>query len=178
MMVKLILYKLLREWRIKRNPIGYARSIGVQIGQNCKLVGLTGGTFGTEPYLVSLGDHVELSYEVRCVTHDGAVWVARSVEPDLDVIGTIEIGSNVFVGAKSVLLPGTKIGNDCVIGAGSVVRGTIPAASVAAGNPCRVIRSTHDYIERCIARGVRTHGLNPKEKKEFLLDHFGMKLDD
>lgn len=52
----------------------------------------------------------------------------------------ITVGSNVWFGAGVLVCPGVSIGDDCVIGAGSVVTRDIPAGSVAAGNPCRVIR--------------------------------------
>ncbi|MBQ4511494.1 MAG: sugar O-acetyltransferase [Anaerolineaceae bacterium] len=53
----------------------------------------------------------------------------------------ITIGDNVWIGANSVVLPGVTIGSNTVIGAGSVVNRSIPEWSVAAGNPCRVIRT-------------------------------------
>ena len=52
----------------------------------------------------------------------------------------VHIGENVWVGAGAVILPGVSIGNDSVIGAGSVVTKDIPANVVAVGNPCRVLR--------------------------------------
>lgn len=52
----------------------------------------------------------------------------------------VEIGDNVFVGMGVRILKGSTIGSDAVIGAGSVVTGTIPAGVVAAGNPARVVR--------------------------------------
>ncbi|GHT24693.1 hypothetical protein AGMMS4957_18180 [Bacteroidia bacterium] len=53
----------------------------------------------------------------------------------------VKIGNNVFIGVNSIILKGTTIGNNSVIGAGSVVSGTIPANVIAAGNPCKVIKS-------------------------------------
>ena len=53
----------------------------------------------------------------------------------------VTIGDNVWIGGSSVICPGVHIGNNCVIGAGSVVTKDIPDWSVAAGNPCRVIRT-------------------------------------
>lgn len=53
----------------------------------------------------------------------------------------VKIGNNVWVGGNSVITPGVTIGDNVVIGAGSVVTKDIPANVVAAGNPCRVIRS-------------------------------------
>lgn len=53
---------------------------------------------------------------------------------------SITIGSNVWIGANSVILPGVRIGDNAVIGAGSVVTRDIPANVVAVGSPCRVLR--------------------------------------
>lgn len=52
----------------------------------------------------------------------------------------VTIGDNVWIGGNSVICPGVHIGDNCVIGAGSVVTKDIPEWSIAAGNPCRVIR--------------------------------------
>lgn len=52
----------------------------------------------------------------------------------------ITIGNDVWIGGGTIILPGVTIGNNCVIGAGSLVNKSIPANSVAAGNPCRIIR--------------------------------------
>ncbi len=58
----------------------------------------------------------------------------------LEFARAISVGDNVWFGAQVTVLPGVTIGNNCVIGAGSVVTHDIPAWSVAVGNPCRVIR--------------------------------------
>lgn len=56
----------------------------------------------------------------------------------------ITIGDNVWIGGNTVICPGVYIGDNVVIGAGSVVTRDIPSWSVAAGNPCRVIRQITD----------------------------------
>ncbi len=56
----------------------------------------------------------------------------------------ITIGDNVWIGGNTVICPGVHIGDNVVIGAGSVVTRDIPSWSVAAGNPCRVIRQITD----------------------------------
>ncbi|MEG1702811.1 MAG: sugar O-acetyltransferase [Erysipelotrichaceae bacterium] len=55
----------------------------------------------------------------------------------------ITIGNHVWIGGGSILLPGVSIGDNCVIGAGSVVTHNIPANSIAYGNPCRIIRENN-----------------------------------
>lgn len=62
----------------------------------------------------------------------------------------IQIGSDVWVGAGALILPGVRIGSKTVIGAGSVVTRDIPDEVFAAGNPCRVIRpiSAADLSQR------------------------------
>ena len=57
---------------------------------------------------------------------------------------SITIGDNVWIGGSCCVLPGVKIGNNVVIGAGSVVTKDIPDNVCAAGNPCRVIREITD----------------------------------
>jgi len=52
----------------------------------------------------------------------------------------VRIGNNVFVGASTIILKGSEIGDDSIIGAGSVVSGRVPRGVIAAGNPCRVLR--------------------------------------
>lgn len=54
--------------------------------------------------------------------------------------GSIIIGDHVWIGANTIILPGIEIGADCVIGAGSVVTKNIPANSIAAGNPAKIIK--------------------------------------
>lgn len=66
----------------------------------------------------------------------------------------ITIGDNVWIGGSSVICPGVTIGDNCVIGAGSVVTRDIPAWSVAAGNPCRVLRRITEQDRELYYRGV------------------------
>jgi maltose O-acetyltransferase len=63
---------------------------------------------------------------------------ARTAGPEL--ARPIYIGSRVWIGGGAIVLPGVEIGDDTVVGAGSVVNKSLPAGVLAAGNPCRVIR--------------------------------------
>ena len=60
----------------------------------------------------------------------------------------VTIGDNVWIGGNVVICPGVTIGSNCVIGAGSVVTKDIPDWTVAAGNPCRVIRPITEADKR------------------------------
>ena len=57
----------------------------------------------------------------------------------------MHIGKNCWIGAGAILLPGVTVGDNTVIGAGSVVTKDLPAGVVAVGNPCRVLREISDY---------------------------------
>jgi serine acetyltransferase len=132
--------------RIARDPVAWARSRGVTVGEDAILSGLTRGTFGSEPELVTIGDHVGVGAGVGFVTHDGCVRIFEGRYPNMEVLGPITIGNNVVVGVNAVLLPDTNIGDDSVVGAGAVVRGTFPPGSVIAGVPARVIGTTEGYL--------------------------------
>lgn len=136
---------------MRRDPVAYVRSLGVAVGERCRFVDVGSLRFGSEPHLVTLGDHVELSSEVRILTHDGGVWVFRDEHPAIDHLRPVVIESNVFVGARATILPGVTIARDSVVAAGSVVTKDVPRGSVVGGNPARIIRTTEDYRERVLA---------------------------
>lgn len=153
------------------SPVRYARLIGVRVGSNCKLIH---PNFGTEPYLIEIGDHVELTNNVTFVTHDGGVWVFRDEYPEIDIFGPIVIKDNVFVGLGSIILPNVTIGNNCVIGAGSVVTTSIPDNSVAAGVPAKVLKNIDSYLESSLAKTLNCK--NNPAKKRFLVEHFKKEM--
>lgn len=66
---------------------------------------------------------------------------------------SVTIGNNVWIGGNTVILPGVQIGDNVVIGAGSVVTRDIPANTIAAGNPCRVLREITEADRRTYYRG-------------------------
>lgn len=150
--------------------IDYVRGLGVTFGADCRFVRPSSAMFGSEPYLVSLGDHVSVGEGVRFITHDGGVWVLRDRHPQLDVIAPIRVGNNVFVGSGAVLLPGVEVGDNCVIGAGSIVTKDVPEGSIVAGVPAKVVSTLVQYETRAIAKGIATKGLSPEAKKLAVLE--------
>ena len=93
-----------------------------------------------DPAPIRIGAQTQLGPCVQLYTADhpreASVRVAgpESAKP-------ITIGRRVWIGGGAIVLPGVTIGDDTTIGAGSVVTGDIPSGVVAAGNPCKVIRS-------------------------------------
>lgn len=146
------------------DPIRHARMLGVVLGDGCRLIDVD---FGSEPWLVRLGDHVSAS-DCHFITHDGGVWVFRSLVPDIDVVAPIFVGNNVFIGLGAIILPGVQIGNNVVIGAGSVVTANVPDNSVVAGVPARRLSDIETYRRKSLARAVFTHSMDEKTKREFL----------
>ncbi len=166
-----ILKKLLDIYKRKSlSCIDYLRWRGVKIGENCNIHSYD---FGSEPYLIELGDHVQITRDVLFFTHGGG-WVLREEYPDFDTFGKIKIGNNVYIGSRSIILPGVTIGNNVVIGAGSIVTKSIPNDTIAAGNPARVIGDFHSYKKKLL-----DHNFNCKkscDKKAVILSPKNSRL--
>jgi acetyltransferase-like isoleucine patch superfamily enzyme len=95
---------------------------------------------------LEIGNRVSISSGVHIYTHDSTDYRMFNLPKDV-IKGThikrapVRIGSNVQIGANSVILPGVTIGDNVIIGALSLVNKDIPSNSVAAGTPCKVIKS-------------------------------------
>ena len=101
---------------------------------------------------IFIGNNVEVASGVRFVVHDAIHGVFNNIPGNKDNyrehIGRIDIGSNVFIGADSIILSPVKIGDNVVIAAGAVVNKDIPSGSVAAGVPAKVIGSFDDLRKK------------------------------
>ena len=123
-------------WRFLVSPIDYARHIGVFVGENSFIATRK---WSSEPYLITIGNNVQITSGVAIHTHGGGNSV-RSRIPDFDVFGKVQIEDWAYIGAYSQIMPGVTIGDNVVIGAGSIVTKDIPSNMIAYGNPCRIIR--------------------------------------
>jgi acetyltransferase-like isoleucine patch superfamily enzyme len=107
------------------------------IGKN---VGIFENTIINPSDTVKIGDNVGIGAEVMIWTHGAWLDITKGFPSDF---GPVEIGNNVWLPARSIVLPNVSIGDDCVIGINSIVNKDIPSGSLAAGSPCKVIKYNH-----------------------------------
>ena len=150
----------------------YLRKKGVKIGKNCKVHTVS---FSTEPYLVEIGDNARITSGTEFITHDGGVTIFHG-EIGGGVFGRIKIGKDVFIGTNCIILYNTTIGDNCIVGAGSVVRGQFPDGSVIVGNPAKVIMRTS--VQKLLYRQstglVKTDNVPVEECRRLIKSHFGI----
>lgn len=142
-----------------------------------ELLGKSDGAFINPPFYCDYGSHIEVGKNFfanyNCTIIDVAkvkigdncmlapnvaIYTAgHPVHPQTRISAyeygkAIMIGDNVWIGGNTVVCPGVKIGSNTVIGAGSVVTRDIPDWCVAAGNPCRVIRTITESDKKRLFR--------------------------
>ena len=93
--------------------------------------------------IISIGDNVTITNST-VLAHDGSTKKPFGYSK----IGGVTIGNNSFIGYGSIILPGTIIEDNCIIGAGSVVRGHIPSDSLVIGNPAQIVGSASEFLEK------------------------------
>lgn len=102
-----------------------------------------------DPYLTSLGNNVWLTSGCQLLCHDASVIMLNILHGrHYDRVAPIVIGDNVFLGNNVIVLPGVTIGSNVVVGAGAVVTKAIPADTVWAGNPARLICPLENYVRK------------------------------
>ncbi len=143
------------------------RRMGVRLGEGCRIYT---SNFGSEPWLIRIGDRVCVSNDVAFVNH-GLTWPFQEKHTSLTAFGTIVIEDNCQIGLGAILLPGVRIGPNSIVGAGSVVSKDIPPDAVAAGNPARVVRPIGEYEKKCIEAHIDIP-LDRNEARRVLEKHF------
>jgi maltose O-acetyltransferase len=144
-----LLLRRLRSWRgsfTKRKREHYLRGLvsqGLELGANVRI---TEDIFldPSHCFLISIGNNVTFAPNVRLIAHDA------STKQFLDFtrIGRVRILDDCFIGDSVIVLPGVTIGPRSIVGAGSVVARDIPADSVAAGHPARVICTVEEFLAK------------------------------
>ncbi len=162
------------KWNILRaigGNILAARAQGVTIGKDCRIYTRQ---FGGEPWLVTIGDHVDVSTNVEFVTHDGTGWLISDERGRRHHYAPITIGNNVYIAANTCILPGVTIGSNVIIGAGSLVNQSIPDNCVVMGSPARYRMSFEDFKQYALtyhASDADMVGKTRRERIDSIVDH-------
>ena len=159
-----------------RRRVEYIRKQGGGVGTNTKI--LSGvNCFGSEPYLVEVGNNCLISSNVSFVTHDGSMNVLNNLglfEKSMDKMRPIKVGDNCFIGTRVIVMPGVKIGDNCIVGAGSIVTKDVPDGMCVAGVPAKPICTIYEYAEKNKPYFYPTAGLDYESKKRYLLDNIDL----
>lgn len=124
-------------------PTSYYTKRGMVVGKNFNRQSNT--KFDpSHCWLISIGENVTVANGVIVLAHDDSL----RVHLEYGYVGSVSIGDNVFIGARSVILPGVTIGANSIVGAGSIVTKSVEPGTIVAGNPARTIGETKDYIIR------------------------------
>ena len=169
--------KLRRIYKVfyaKLKPLRYMEKVGINFPRGgVHLYGKV--AWGSEPWIITLGNNVHITDGVKFITHDGGTLLYRHLIPDLEVTKPIVVGNNVYFGNNVIILPGVTIGNNVVIGAGAIVSKDIPDKSVAVGIPARVIKTADEYLEKLKRESLHLGHLKGQEKDKALMKYYGYK---
>lgn len=150
----------------------YAKHIGVNIKGTIRIYGNPLGMFSTEPWCITLGNNVHITRDVLFVTHDGGTLLFRDRVPDLEITKPIVVGDNVYIGVRSVIMPGVTIGDNVIIAAGSVVTKDVPDNCVVGGVPAKFIKTTDAYFEKIQKESLHLGHLKGEEKDRALRRYY------
>lgn len=147
------------------SPEHRARMAGVNMGADNFIVS---DFWSTEPYLITIGHHCQITRDVKIHTHGGGGAI-RLKYPKFDCFGKVTIGNYVYIGNSATIMPGVSIGNNVIVSACSVVTKSIPDNVVVGGNPAKIICTIDEYIERNLKFNLNSKGFSDQKKKELLL---------
>lgn len=148
-----LLAKFKRRWAQYKGGetyLNYLRRQGIRIGKNCTIgPARTIEIDLTRPCLVEIGDNVRMLKGFTLLTHDfvTAAFITRYGE-FLPSSGKVKIGNNVYFGRNCTVLKGVTIGDNVIVGYGSIVTKDIPSNSVCVGSPAKVICTFDEYFEK------------------------------
>lgn len=113
----------------------------INIGNDCHFFNVT--IDAGHSYLIEIGNECTLT-NCTLLAHDASTKMYLNKSK----VGKVKIGNRVFIGYGAIVLPNVTIGDDCIIGAGTIVTKDIPKNSVAIGNPAKVIGKVDEYVAK------------------------------
>lgn len=162
MRIRNLYYKLAKKLL---SPEKYAKFIGVHIGKNNFIPDKN--CWSSEPYLITVGNHCQITMGVRFFTHGGG-HVLRRMIPEYDSFGKIVVKDWVYIGNNSLIMPGVTIGEGSLVAAGSVVTKSVPDNVVVGGNPARIICSIDEFLTRNMKYNTKLKNYSSKLKRSLL----------
>lgn len=153
-----------------KSYISYLRKHGVTVGDNVTFYEPSTNYIDTQKgFIIDIGNNVEITRGVVIIAHDYSWSVFKQLYGEiLGARESVKIGNNVFIGLNTVILKGVTIGDNVIIGANSVVTKDIPANSVIAGSPARIISSVERMYEK---RKITTINEAKKLFKEYYIKY-------
>lgn len=130
--------------------IAHLREVGVKVGEGSFIFDTHHVDIDeTRPELLEIGKHVFIHRGATIMTHDWASWCfVNSHKEFFPAHRKVLIGNNVWMGMNVTILGGARIGDNVIIGAGSIVTKPIPSNTVAIGSPAKVVCSYQNYMKK------------------------------
>lgn len=130
---------------VDRGPnLNELREMGMRVGENFIYDAGSTRFDSSHCWLIEIGDNVTFGPGVYLLAHDAST----KKELGYTKIGKVKIGDRTFVGANSIVMPGVSVGENCIIGAASVVTHDVESNSVYVGNPARYLCSVQEYYDK------------------------------
>jgi len=163
-------YNLTRPSEVKKREIILSQ-LFAEIGDNCYIEPPLHANWGKHTHLgdhvyanfnltlvddthITIGNYVMIGPNVTIATAGHPINPAQRIKAAQFNI-PVSIGNNVWIGANCVILPGVTIGENSVIGAGSIVTKNIPENVIAVGNPCHILRAINDRDKEYYYKDLR-----------------------
>ena len=138
-----MIQRIIDSWyRIILDGNSWARRQGVKIGNDCRIYTTS---FGSEPWLIEIGNKVTVTSGVVLLTHDGSTWLFNDDKGRRFLYKKTIIKNNVFIGTNSIIRPGVVIEDNVIVAAGSIVTKSVPNGVIIGGNPAKILGDYDTY---------------------------------
>lgn len=152
----------------------------LKVGDNTRIL-TSYNNFGSEPYLIEIGNRCTITSGVKFINHDASIEVALNYDnvPRIEngikkeLMDKIIVKDNCMIGVNSIILAGVTIGPNSIVGAGSVVTKDVPEGWIVGGNPAKKIGEIENFknnIKKHIIELPLTK--SKQERKRSIIKHF------